>query len=233
MPVGGVKQGRYEPVAILVTPKKQQLVNLGADYAITKNTLLKAEVAMSNYDVNTFSKIDGGDDVGWAAKFQLNNSKKLRPSLELNTALDYEYVQSKFKPLERLRYVEFSRDWGLPLNLQPATEHIIRGSAQLKNPKNQSFTYQFMNYNRSDNYNGLQNSVFHVANWKGWLFNNQFVITNFKTQFDKGKFLRPVLDLSKQLNHLDSFRIGFRYALEQNITRNKSSDTLDANKFFI
>jgi hypothetical protein len=231
MPVGGVKQGRYEPVAILVTPKKQQLVSLGADYAISKNTLLKTEVAMSNYDVNTFSSIDGGDDVGWAAKFQLNNSKKLRASLQLNTALDYEYVQNKFKPLERLRYVEFSRDWGLPLNLKPATEHIVRGSAQLKNPKNQSFTYQFMNYNRSDNYNGLQNSVFHVANWKGWSFNNQFVITNFKTQLDKGKFLRPVFDLSKQLNHLDSFRIGFRYALEQNITRNKTSDTLTPISF--
>ena len=34
MPVAGVKQGSYEPINILVTPKKQQLVNLGVDYAI-------------------------------------------------------------------------------------------------------------------------------------------------------------------------------------------------------
>ena len=230
MPVGGIKQGRYEPVTILVTPKKQQVVNLGVDYAINKNTLLKTEVAMSNYDVNTFSKKDGGDDIGWAAKFQLNNSKKIRTSLALNTSLDYEYVQNKFKPLERLRYVEFSRDWGLPYNPQPATEHIFRTSAQLKSEKN-SVTYQFMNYNRSDDYNGIQNSVFHIANWKGWLFNNQIVYTNFNNQLDKGSFARPVVDISKQLKKLDSFRLGFRYALERNLTRNKINDTLNSLSF--
>ncbi len=116
-PVGTARQGNYEPVMVLVTPKKQQLINLGLDYAITKNTLLKSEVAMSNYDANTFSKIDNGDDKGFAAKFQLNNSRQLREKnkLQLVTGMDYEYVQSKFKPLERLRTVEFSRDWGLPI----------------------------------------------------------------------------------------------------------------------
>ncbi|MDP9231045.1 MAG: hypothetical protein M3O67_10315, partial [Bacteroidota bacterium] len=58
MPAGTIKQGRFEPVTILVTPKKQQLVTLGTDYNITKNTLFKSEVAMSNYDVNTFSTRD-------------------------------------------------------------------------------------------------------------------------------------------------------------------------------
>ena len=55
-PVNGVKQGRYEPVMILVTPKKQQVINLGIDYAISKHTSVTTEVAMSNYDANTFSK---------------------------------------------------------------------------------------------------------------------------------------------------------------------------------
>ncbi len=59
-PVGAARQGNYEPVTVLVTPKKQQLVNLGLDYAVDKNTLFKSEVAMSNYDANTFSKIDNG-----------------------------------------------------------------------------------------------------------------------------------------------------------------------------
>ena len=33
-PVGSVKQGQYEPVQVLVTPRKQQVVNLGIDYTI-------------------------------------------------------------------------------------------------------------------------------------------------------------------------------------------------------
>jgi hypothetical protein len=232
-PVNGVKQGNFEPVIILVTPKKQQIINLGVDYAIDKNTSLKTEFAMSNYDPNTFSAISKGDNKGYAAKFQLDNKKLLNPrnKLMLNTALDYEYVQDKFKPLERLRTVEFTRDWGLPLVVSAATESIFKASAGLNNNKNHTVTYQFMNYHRSDNYNGIQNSIVHTLNWKGWMFNDQFVITNFSNLNDKGAFLRPVIDISKQLKAIKNWRVGFNYSLEQNATRNKVSDTLTQSAF--
>ena len=97
---------------------------------IGKNTLLKTEFATSNTDVNTFSAKDGGDDRGYAGKINLSNTKFIRKNanVTLNTSLEYEYVQSKFRPLERLRTVEFYRDWGLPLVLNPADENIIRAS---------------------------------------------------------------------------------------------------------
>jgi len=223
--VNNVKQGSYEPAVILVTPKKQQVFNLAMDYAISKRTSVTSEVAMSNYDANTFSKINNGDDKGYAAKFRLTNalpiSTKKPKDLQLLTTLDYEYVQDKFKPIERLREVEFTRDWGLPLVLNPATENIIRASAQLKDKFSNSLTYQVTNYNRSDSYNGIQNSVLQNMKVKGWQFNNQFFITNFKALDSKGYFLRPVFDLSKQLNKLAGLRFGVRYALEQNQTKNQ------------
>jgi hypothetical protein len=229
-PVSNRKQGQFEPVTILVTPKKQQIVNLGIDYAMNKNTMLKTELAMSNYDANTFSKINNGDDQGFAAKFQLTNTKQLaaKNKLQLITGLDYEYVQDKFKPLERIRNVEFTRDWGLPVQqaVVPVTENIIKATTQLKNQKNHSVVYQFTNYNRSDSYNGFQNSIIHKVSIKGWQFNNQFIITNFGTQNDKGVYLRPVIDLSKLFPKLYNYRIGFNYALEQNKTNNKLADTL-------
>ncbi|MEI2737233.1 MAG: hypothetical protein V9F01_00440 [Chitinophagaceae bacterium] len=227
-PVAGVKQGQYEPVQILVTPKRQQIVNLGIDYAISKNTLLKTEIATSNNDLNTFSAKDNGDDRGWAAKFQLSNEKIIQSAkrLQLNTALDYEYVQRKFKPLERLRTVEFSRDWGLPFTLTSTDENIIRASAGLRDKSNHALSYGFINYHRSDNYNGFQNSLQHTADWKGWQINNQFVITNFTSAADKGIFLRPTIDISKQLKQINNWRLGFKYALEQNVARNKVADTL-------
>ena len=234
-PVNGIKQGSYEPALILITPKKQQLLDLGLDYAIGKRTSLVTEVAMSNYDVNTFSKINNGDDVGYAAKFLLSNIAPLKTKkpqeLNLITALNYEYVQNKFRPLERLRQVEFSRDWGLALILNSATESIIKASAQLKNKYNNSIGYQFTNYNRSDHYNGFQNSVVQTVNVKGWRFNNQFIITNFKTLTTTGYFLRPVVDMSKELKKIWGLRFGVRYALEQNQTKNKETDTLSLNSF--
>ena len=227
-PIAGIKQGQYAPVQILVTPKQQQIVNLGIDYTINKNTLLKTEIATSKTDVNTFSTKDNGDDRGWAAKFNLTNEKIIQAAkkLQLNTGFDYEYVQSKFKPLERLRGVEFSRDWGLPYVQNSVDESIIRLSAGLRDKTSHSVTYGFINYHRSDNYNGFQNSVLHSASWKGWQLNNQFVLTNFNAGADKGYFIRPIIDISKQLKQLNNWRVGFKYALEQNEVRNKTADTL-------
>ena len=232
-PVGTVRQGNYEAVVVLVTPKKQQLINLGLDYIIDKNTLLKTEVAMSNYDANTFSKIHNGDDKGFAAKLQLNNTKQLREKnrLQLLTGLDYEFVQSKFRPLERLRSVEFSRDWGLPLLIQPETENIIRATAGLKDNKSQALIYKFTHYRRGNNYNGFQNAITQITDWKGWQFNNEMVITNFDAFNTKGIFLRPTIDLSKQFKRMKNYRLGVRYAEEQNNVRDKATDTITPSAF--
>ena len=232
-PSNGVKLGNYEAVTILVTPKKQQLVNLGIDYAVTKNTIIRSEVAMSNYDVNTFSTINDGDDNGFAARVQVNNTKRLREknNLQLLTSLDYEYVQSKFKPLERLRTVEFSRDWGLSLFVNPETENIIRASAAIKDKKNNGFTYRFTNYKRGDSYNGFQNAVQQVTDWKGWLFNNEIVITNFDSLDNQGVFWRPTIDLSKQFKRMKNYRVGVRYSEEQNTVRDKATDSITPQAF--
>lgn len=233
-PVAGVKQGRFEPVMYLVTPKKQVVMNLGADYSVSSNTSIKTEFAMSNYDVNTFSSKDGGDDAGLAAKIQFANAQPLNQSkggkTKLITNFDYEYVQDKFRPIERLRKVEFSRDWGVNSTMA-ATENIIKAAARLQNEKNNYVSYQFMNYHRSDDYNGMQHYIQQVADWGGWKLNNFLGLTSFNTTGEKGLFFRPVLDLSKELKNFNSHSVGLRYALEQNAVRNKSTDTLTAPSF--
>src|SRR5690606_22568444 len=217
--------------SILVTPKKQQVFNAGIDYKLGKNTLIKSELAMSNYDVNTFSGKDGGDDAGFAARFQVHNVKPLRSKnenkLSLTTLLDYEYVQDKFKPLERIRNVEFTRDWGLPLVTQAATENILRISSQLKGQRN-SIAYQFMNYNRSDDYNGIQQMLSDTGSFNEFTLNNLVAITNFNNQFQKGSFFKPIIDISRKFKNMDNLSIDGRYAMERNITLNQTTDSLSA-----
>jgi len=133
--------------------------------------------------------------------------------------------------LERLRAVEFSRDWGLPLFSLPADENILKATAELKDKNNHSFSYQFTNYHRSDNYNGFQNAIYHIVNWKGWQMNNQFITTNYNAADNKGSYLRPVIDISKQLNNFKKWRLGVRYALEQNAAKDKNLDTLLLGSF--
>lgn len=232
-PVNGVKQGSYEPVILLIAPRKQEVLTLGADYNISTNTLLRAEVAASNYNINTFSTLHKGDDKGYAAKVGLTNRHQLRERdmLHLETAIDYEYVQQRFQPLERLRNVEFTRDWGLSLTESRATESIIKASAALRNEKGNAVEYKFTNYKRSDDYNGFQNAITQYTQWKNWSFNNQLVLTNYNTTVDKGYFLRPIIDVSKTLPWLDNWRIGARYTLEENLSRNKTTDTLNLTAF--
>lgn len=227
-PVNGVLQGNFEPVVLLVAPKKQQLLTLGVDYNITPNTVLKTEVAASNYDVNTLSTLHDGDDKGYAAKVNVSNTKLLREKnkLSLVTAVDYEYVQQRFQPLERLRDVEFTRDWGLPLTAQRATENIIKASAGLQSENGNNLQYHFTNYNRSDNYNGFQNALTHFANTKNWGFNNQFVLTNYSTDSYQGYFFRPVIEISRKLPWMKNWMIGGKYTLEENSSRDKLTDTL-------
>ena len=234
-PIGPVKQGRYEPVQVLVAPKKQQVAALAMDYKLAKGTTIMTELATSNFDVNTFSGKDNGDDRGYAAKFRLAQEKHFSNTdqLQLNTGLDYEYVQKKFRPLERLRNVEFSRDWGLVLEAipTPVDESIFKGSLQLKNKNAHSILYQLTKYDRSDHYNGWQNQVTHQAGWKGWQVNNRFTITNYTSLLNKGSFIRPQIDISKELRSFDNWRLGFNYMLEKNISKLRSNDSLLGTAF--
>lgn len=232
-PVNGVKQGQYEAAVFLVTPKKQQIVTLGVEYNVAKQTTLNTEVAMSTWDVNTFSSKDKGNDKGYAAKAQLKNTMPLagRNGLSLTTDLGYEYVEARFKPLERLRNVEFTRDWGLAVQTTPENESIITAGLQLSDTKPNSLRYQFTSYNRGSNFKGIRNTLYHLQNIKGWQFNNVFMISNVNAAEEKGYFLRPTIDVSRQFPKLKNYSINLNYSVEHSAFRNRQSDTITALSF--
>ena len=232
-PVNGVKQGQFEPATFLVTPKKQQVVSLGIDYDVSKNTNIKTELAYSNYNVNTFSQKDKGNDKGYAARVQIKNTIPLggTKQLKLQTEGSYEYVDARFKPLERLRNVEFTRDWGLPFVVQPETENIVTGGLQLIDVKKNYIKYQLTNYRRGNNFTGIRNSFYHVQDIKGWRFNDQFSFSNTNSSLEKGFFLRPTIDISKQFKKLWNYTVGVNYSVENNEVRNKISDSVNSSSF--
>jgi hypothetical protein len=225
-PVNGVKQGYYEPAVFLVTPKKQQVVSVGADYAINANTLFTSEMAMSNYDVNSFSRRDKQNDRGYAGKFALRNTRAIGAAgKKLTTELGYEHVQAKFKPLERLRNIEYTRDWGLALRVDPADEKIVNAGIQIEDAKNNAFHYRFTTYNRSDGFNGVRNVVSHLYETRGWKFNNVFSLSTMRSKQDKGYFFRPTVSVSKTLKQFRDYQFSASYAVEHNEVHNRFSDS--------
>jgi hypothetical protein len=77
------------------------------------------EGAMSNYDINAFSLKDKANNKGFAGKVNVNRligfETKNGKQLFAKAAAGYEQTNKNFRPLERLRTVEFYRDWGLEL----------------------------------------------------------------------------------------------------------------------
>jgi hypothetical protein len=232
----GVKQGRYSPVTKLITPKKQQMFSLGTTYQMNANTQLKTEVAMSVWDVNTFSDRDKGNDQGYAAKFLFENKLPINlfhKALSVKTNLGYEYVSATFKPLERLRAVEFSRDWGLAVQSISTLvqEQLPTASISLIDEKNNSIAYQFSGYLRGDNFNAFRQSLTHVHDINGWKLNNNFTFTFNNTPFSNGYFLRPTIDISKRMPKLGNYTIGASYSLEHSANTIKQFDTLSPLSF--
>lgn len=233
-PVNGQMQGSYEAAQFLVTPKTQRVVTLGADYTADKHTSISAEVAKSHYDVNTLSSIDKANDDGYAAKFQVRNNQALGPAargLLLTTNLGYEYVQAHFQPLERLRPVEFTRDWGLGLSVAPADEKIYTASFQLNDKKLNSVKYEIDRYDRGDGFTGIRNILTHKQEIKGWHISDQFSLTTSDSTGFSGYYWRPSIDVSKKLSFLKNYTLGANYSLEDNENRDKVQDTLSATSY--
>jgi hypothetical protein len=229
-PVNGQKQGDWVPLILLITPKKHNVITVASQYNINSKSFVSAQVAMSNYDVNTFSGNDKSEDRGVATKLNYGIKQDIFKNKSagwfLQTDLGYEYVQDRFKPVETLRNVEFNRDWSISYNAPAATENLMNASFLVGDAKNNFLKYQFTNYDRSDNYKGVRNSIDNIMNIKGWHLDNKFYITNVNTAIQQGSYIRPSIDVSKRFTQLGNIKIGGTYSSENNQQRETLSDTL-------
>ena len=233
-PINGQMQGSFEAAQFLVTPKTQRVVTVGADYTPGRNTTLNVDLAKSHYDVNTLSSIDKKNDDGYAGKFQLKNTHALGTSpkgWQLVSNLGYEYVEANFQPLERLRPVEFTRDWGLGLNVAPADEKIYMAAFQVNNKKQDLLKYEISRYDRGNHFMGIRNIITHKQEIKGWHISDQLSITTSDSSNFRGYYFRPSADISKQFTHLKNYLLGGSYSLERNENKDRRQDTVSATSY--
>ncbi len=232
-PVNGVPQGNFEAATFLVSPKKQQLIALSGEYVLNKNTSIKTELAYSSLDVNAFSSKQKNNDDGYAARVFIirDDTLNTKHALVLNSVAGYEWVDKQFNPVERLRPVEFSRDWGLPILTQRANEQLPSLSMRLSDSAGNFVQYKFSGYLRSDGFKALRNEIYHQQVVNGFNITDGISFTTNKTPGDKGFYLRPAIDVSRALPSYNNYTIGAGYALEHNLSRNLLTDTLNGYSF--
>jgi hypothetical protein len=229
-PVNGIPQGSYEPATFLVTPKQQQLATIVSEFNITSNLTVKAEAAVSKYDINRFATKQKQNDVDAAGRLAIQHAKQLR-QWQLTTTAQYEWVGKNFSTIERLRAPEFYRDWGLPiLLLQQVQEQLPALSITLKKQQ-QSIGYQYQGYIRGDGFNANRHTLTHQLQQRGWDWNANMQLTNSNTEILQGRFIRPTIQISKLLPQLKQWQVGATYALENYQQRYLPSDTLTPLSF--
>jgi hypothetical protein len=233
-PVNGIKRGRFEPVVRLVAPRTQQMATFGTNYKVNSKLSINSEVALTRFDLNTLSSKDKDDDLGWAGRVLLQYTDKFsakKNALNYKINAGYEYVQDRFRALERLRPVEFTREWGLPIFLQQQEEKIANAGFELFRSKENRMSYTLQSYRRGENFKGIRHVAEHTVQQKGWVWNTRVNYSTMDSNTSNGFFLRPMLELKKKVNFLKQTELGGSYYLEHNENRTKATDSLGFSSF--
>ena len=216
-PVANVPQGDYEPVRVLITPKKTQMATFGGNVKITKNLSTSFELAVSSRDLNTFSDIDNGNNDGYALKFGLQKVNYFTDTTaKITTNVNYSYIQDKFSAIERFKTSEFNRDWNINnINLTQEEQQV---GMQLKFSKikfgNVSYNIDFMN--KGSDYTGLRNGITSHIDKKGFIFDFRGSYLKSESLHDNYEFLRYYGTLAKRFKLIT---IGTHIEQEQNIQK--------------
>jgi len=234
-PINGILQGDYEPITLLVTPKKQQLLTLNTNYKLGKRTSIFTETGFSNNDVNLFSTVNNAQNKGLAYKIIAQHAHLLKGNdstgLQLKSQIAYEYVNKQFKPLERYRSVEFERDFNLAgINTtEIGNENWLSAQIQLYKSPTKQILYRINNFDKQNIYTGFQHAINGNYELKSQQISYAASLLNSKNNLNQeGSFLRQYL---KYLKKFKSFETGFNFEQEQNKTKNIATNIFNLQTF--
>jgi len=160
-PVNNIPQGNYEPVILIITPKKKQVFAISGNSKLSDKSSINYELGISNYDVNTFSDINNSDNLGYSMKINSENYILGSPEVEnsLNFSVDYTYINKNFNSVEYFKETEFERSWNLELSEEKFTENYLNSILILTNKSFGNLIYTFSMLQRVKNYQGYKNEL--------------------------------------------------------------------------
>ena len=115
----GPGRGNFRIGRALQLPERKRVFSLGAR-ASRGGAYLDAEGAVSDYDRNLLSGLDGGDDGGRALRLEGGLKEYAVPSARLSLTGELSSVDGRYAAPDKVREPYFYRDWGLedePLSL--------------------------------------------------------------------------------------------------------------------
>lgn len=229
-PENGIPQGTHEPLIFLVTPKKQQLISFGIESNPGESARFLLDAALSQNDVNTYSRLNSEDNTGIA--FRVSAEKTFFSSdtagVRLKTGVGYELTGYNFRTAERFRPVEFERDWNLRLAELSGNQHHVFGEAGLYIAGDGNILYKF-DFFQSGGFEGFRNSIVSRSKIAGFQTN---LAASYLTTHDfpekRTDFFRHHLDISRKTGPMVA---GIFSESENNAWKAGEADSLLINSF--
>ncbi|TVR76887.1 MAG: hypothetical protein EA412_12515 [Chitinophagaceae bacterium] len=231
-PQNGQLNGRYEPVIVLAPPEKRQMVTVGMNWNPDDRTKMRTELAYSEFDRNTFSDLDQGNNQGVAAKTAW--SRVFNPfqndSIYINTTIDYEFANRNFNPIERYRPVDFDRNWNYVYNDSNRDEHLLNAELEIGKKTKGYFRYGFSSLFVDELYSGYENRMRSFVNLAGFNIRPSIRYLQSEAGEEEITFFRPGIEIDRKLPFTRGWKAGGNYNYEENVLR-KSSDSLSLASF--
>lgn len=227
-PVDGVPQGDYIPYKQIITPKKSQMLVLGGESRIFEKTLINMELAYSKNDINTFSDLDSGDDVGFAAKTGIEQTFIKNKNRYFGANINYEFLQKNFRGIENFKATEFTRDWNLGSYYAVNKENMVSGGLTFADKKTGNASFSSSYLDRGAEYSGIQNTLKSDLKFSKWNINLNGGLLNSSTAFFDTRFLRHSMMISRNLRFVD---IGIGENAEDNLWNIHDTDSIAASSY--
>ena len=215
-PVGGQPQGTHIPYTVLPAPELIQVMTYAGRWKDRSgNGGLNWEMAYSHNDPNRFSEIDNGNHRGIASRLGYGKEWKSK-EWKLSTSVEGEYQQEEFETVERIRNVEFARDWNLSPNIE---SDLWLGKASFRASKkdNYNFFYRASVVDLTGFFSGIKNDGRILIRDKGWWvnFNGSLLLTSDTLR--QTQFFRQRSRIQK--NFESQFYIGVSSSSENNLSQ--------------
>ena len=118
----GRGRGSYLPVRRLPQPMQHNLFDVYGSVAVIPNVEVFGEWARSFQDLNRLSPLDAEDDAGSAYEAGVRVSPiELWERIEVSGMYRHRRLDRHFSPFDRIRPVEFGRQWNLDVGSTPAS----------------------------------------------------------------------------------------------------------------
>ncbi len=198
-PLGGIPQGSHIPYVVLPRPERIQVASYMGAWQ-DKTQKVDWELAYSNYDPNRFSTVDNENNTGIAGKLGYRKNWE-KNKWKYTVGARGEHNSENFKTVERIRNVEFSRDWNLQ-NTVPS--NLWLGGAQFSAYRGEkySFTAQSDYIKLGNNFNGFKNAGNIKVKNNGWWINAVGSYLSTQDSLNNTSFFRQISKAQKNFKNL-------------------------------